>query len=130
MKEYKEAIEKGNMTVDEISFTLGKIAHYIADSFCKYHLEEYYGKDMNKHFMYEIMLHKKLKNILRYKEEILEDVLDNLTDNRDYLEELRDNREKYVSLEEDCINDIYFTIKTTCYLLYISQGYFEKIAIA
>lgn len=130
MSEYKEAIENGDMTINEISFTLGRIAHYIADSFCKYHLEEYYGKDMGKHFIYEIKLHKKLRNSLRYREEIFEDVLDDLRKDRDYLEELNYNRKKYTSLEEDCINDIYFTIKTTCYLLYMTQVYFGKIVIA
>ncbi len=130
MAEYKEAIENGDMTIDEISFTLGRIAHYIADCFCKYHLEEYYGKDMGKHFMYEITLHKKLKNILRYREEIFENVLEDLRKDRDYLEELTLNREEYVSLDEDCINDIYFTIKTTCHLLYMTQVYFGKLVIA
>ena len=130
MAEYKEAIENGDMTIDEISFTLGRIAHYIADCFCKYHLEEYYGKDMGKHFMYEITLHKKLKNILRYREEIFENVLEDLKKDRDYLEELTLNREEYVSLDEDCINDIYFTIKTTCHLLYMTQVYFGKLVIA
>ena len=130
MAEYKEAIENGDMNIDEISFTLVRIAHYIADCFCKYHLEEYYGKDMGKHFMYEITLHKKLKNILRYREEIFENVLEDLKKDRDYLEELTLNREEYVSLDEDCINDIYFTIKTTCHLLYMTQVYFGKLVIA
>ena len=130
MKEYNDLIENGNMNTDEISFTLGRIAHYIADCFCKYHLEEYYGKDMAKHFIYEVTLHKKLKNILRYKQELFDNVLDDLNEGRDYLEELNINRESYLSLDEDCINDIYFTIKTTCYLLYMTQVYFVNLVMA
>lgn len=130
MLEYKEAIENGNMTVDEISFTIGKIAHYVADSFCKYHLEEYYGKAMKDHFIYEVMLHKKLKNILRYKDKELEKSLDDLSKGRCYLEELHANREKYMVLEEDYSNDIYFSVKTIYYLLCMSQVYFEKVVIA
>ena len=130
MKEYNDMIQSGDMNKDEISFTLGKIAHYIADCFCKYHLEEYYGKDMAKHFIYEVTLHKKLKNILRYKQELFDNVLDDLNEGRDYLEELNINRESYLSLDEDCINDIYFTIKTTCYFLYMTQVYFGNLVMA
>ena len=30
-------------------------------------------------------------------------------------------------VKEDCLNDIYFTIKTTCQLLYLTQKYLVKI---
>ena len=42
MLEYKQYIENNDLDINEISFVVGKIAHYIADCFCKYHLEEYY----------------------------------------------------------------------------------------
>lgn len=129
MREYKENIENGDMDLEQISFTLGQIAHYIADCFCKYHLEEYYGKDMTKHFMYELALHKKLKNVLRYKEDMFEEILEDSNQQKDYLEQLVTNRDKYLSLDEDCANDIYFTITTTCYLLYMTQIYFARLAI-
>ena len=55
-------------------------------------------------------------------------ILNNINESRDYLEELRINRKEYLDLEEDCLNDVYFTIKTTCQLLYLTQKYFIKIA--
>ena len=127
MKEYNDLIENGNMNTDEISFTLGRIAHYIADCFCKYHLEEYYGKDMKDHSVYELLLHRTLKKALKEKDEIFNEILNNINESRDYLEELRINRKEYLDLEEDCLNDIYFTIKTTCQLLYLTQKYLVKI---
>ena len=49
MLEYKKYIENNDLDINEVSFIVGRIAHYIADCFCKYHLEEYYGKDMKDH---------------------------------------------------------------------------------
>lgn len=127
MLEYKEYIENNDLDIKEISFVVGKIAHYIADCFCKYHLEEYYGKDMKKHFAYEFALHLMIKKTLKSNEDIFENILDNIEGSRDYLEELKINRQEYLSLEEDCINDIFYTIKTTCQLLYLTQKYFANI---
>ena len=127
MMYYKEYIENNDLSNKEISFIIGQIAHYIADCFCKYHLEEYYGKDMGKHFRYEVSLHRSLKKLLKYNEDIFDGILNNLTESIDYLSQFKSNREQYLSLEEDCINDIYYTIKTTCQLLYSTQNYFIKI---
>lgn len=127
MLEYKEVIENNGLDINEASFILGKIAHYVADSFCKYHLEEYYGKDMKDHFLYELTLHRKLKKMLKFNNDIFENILNNIEESRDYLEELKINRQEYLDLEEDCMNDIFYTIKTTCQLLYLTQEYFAKI---
>ena len=35
MGEYKRYIENNDLSIDEISFIVGQIAHYIADCFCK-----------------------------------------------------------------------------------------------
>lgn len=127
MLEYKEYIESNDLDINEVSFIIGKIAHYIADCFCKYHLEEYYGKDMKGHFLYELTLHRKLKKMLKFNNDIFENILNNIEESRDYLEELKINRRDYLDLEEDCMNDIFYTIKTTCQLLYLTQKYFSKI---
>lgn len=127
MLEYKEYIENNDLDINEISFIVGKIAHYIADCFCKYHLEEYYGKDMKDHFFYEFTLHRALKKTLKMNDGMFDNILDDIENSGDYLEKLKLNRKDYLDLEEDCINDIYFTIKTTCQLLYLTQNYFVKI---
>ena len=127
MLEYKQYIENNDLDINEISFVVGKIAHYIADCFCKYHLEEYYGKDMKDHFIYEIALHRVLKKALIKYDKVFNKLLDDMNESKDYLEELKLNREEYLDLEEDCLNDIYFTIKTTCQLLYLTQKYLVKI---
>ena len=126
MLEYKDYIESNNLDINEVSFIIGKIAHYIADCFCKYHLDEYYGKDMKKHFAYELTLHLMLRKTLRNNKDIFENLLDNIDDSVDYLEELKINRQEYLSLEENCVNDILYTIKTTCQLLYLTEKYFVK----
>ena len=127
MGEYKRYIENNDLSIDEISFIVGQIAHYIADCFCKYHLEEYYGKDMMEHFKYEVILHRILKKTLSKNEQLFENILDDIEETGCYLEKLKSNRKDYLDLDEDCINDIYFTIKTTCELLYATQGYFVKV---
>ena len=127
MLEYKEVIENNDLDINEASFILGKIAHYIADSFCKYHLEGYYGSDMKNHFLYEIKLHMAFKRFLIFNKDIFENILDNIEKSTDYLDELKRNREEYLKLEEEYINDIFYTIKTTCQLLYLTQKYFVKI---
>lgn len=126
MQKYKTIIENEDINIEKMSFLLGKIAHYIADSFCKYHLEDYYGRDMGKHFIYERELHKRLKDVLRNNDDILQTILDDLDYFPDYLNKLEDNREQYLSLEENYLHDIYFTLKTTCYLLYASQSNFKR----
>ena len=128
MLEYKDYIENNDLDINEVSFIIGKIAHYIADCFCKYHLEEYYGKDMKNHFAYEVALHLMLRKTLRNNKDIFENILENIDDSIDYLEELKINRQEYLSLEEDCINDIFYTIKTTCQLLYLTKKYFIKVS--
>ena len=126
MIEYKEYVENNDLDINEVSFIIGKIAHYIADCFCKYHLEEYYGKDMKKHFAYEVNLHLILRKTLKSNENVFKNLLDNIDDSVDYLEELKISRKEYLSLEEDAINDILYTTKMICQLLYLTQKYFIK----
>ena len=123
---YREHIENNYLSINELSFIIGQIAHYIADCFCKYHLEEYYGQDMHKHFTYEVKLHRELRKFLKENNNSLENILDAISYSRDYMKQLKNNREKYLTLEEDCLNDIYYTLKTTCQLLCASQNYFAK----
>ena len=127
MKYYRECIENDDLTEKEISFIIGKIAHYIADCFCKYHLDEYYGKDMMKHFKYEVSLHRAMKKGMKNNDKIFQEIANEYIVSGDYLKELKGNREQYLSLEEDCLNDIYYTLKTTCQLLYGTQHHFAKI---
>ena len=127
MLEYTEYIENNQLDINEISFIIGKIAHYIADCFCKYHLEEYYGRDMKKHFSYECRLHLTLKKVLRKNENIFDGILDDVDKKSDYLRELKINRQEYLTLDEDCINDVFYTIKTTCQLLYLTNKYLAKV---
>lgn len=126
MLEYKDYIENNDLDINEISFIIGKIAHYTADCFCKYHLEEYYGKDMKKHMTYEFNLHLMLKRILKKNNYIFDNILDNVDKPSDYFYELNKNRQEYLTLEEDLINDIFYTVKTTCQLLYLTNKYFTR----
>ena len=82
---------------------------------------------MKDHFIYEIALHRVLKKALIKYDKVFNKLLDDMNESKDYLEELKLNREEYLDLEEDCLNDIYFTIKTTCQLLYLTQKYLVKI---
>mgnify|MGYP000022508404 FL=1 len=77
---------------------------------------------MKDHFIYEIALHRVLKKALIKYDKVFNKLLDDMNESKDYLEELKLNREEYLDLEEDCLNDIYFTIKTTCQLLYLTQS--------
>ena len=83
---------------------------------------------MKNHFAYEVALHLMLRKTLRNNKDIFENILENIDDSIDYLEELKINRQEYLSLEEDCINDIFYTIKTTCQLLYLTKKYFIKVS--
>ena len=82
---------------------------------------------MKSHFAYEFTLHVMLKKTLRKNKYIFDGILDNIDETVDYLDELKINREEYLSLEEDCINDIFYTVKTNCQLLYVAQKYFVKV---
>ena len=82
---------------------------------------------MKNHFAYEFTLHLMLRKTLKNNKEIFENILENIDSSIDYLEELKRNRQEYLSLEEDCVNDIFYTIKTTCQLLYLTEKYFVKV---
>ncbi len=45
----------------------------------------------------------------------------------DYLEELKLTRQEYLSLKEDAVNDILYTTKMICQLLYLTQKHFIKV---
>ena len=84
---------------------------------------------MKNHFAYEFNLHVKLKKTLRNNGYIFENVLDNMDDSMDYLEELKLTRQEYLSLKEDAVNDILYTTKMICQLLYLTQKHFIKVLI-
>lgn len=46
------------ISIEEFSFRLGVISHYLADFFCKPHNEIYYDNHLIKHLIYEKNLHK------------------------------------------------------------------------
>ena len=82
---------------------------------------------MKNHFAYEFTLHLMLRKTLRNNKDIFENVLDNIDDSVDYLEELKINRQEYLSLEEDAVNDILYTTKMICQLLYLTEKHFVKV---
>ena len=118
IKEYIEELKNEDLTLEEKSFLLGKISHYTADCFCKYHLEEYYGHSMIKHFVYEFLLDLKLNYILLFKRKIIRDILINIgCKDEKYIDVLNANREEYLNLKENSINDLCYTVKTMCALI-------------
>ena len=81
---------------------------------------------MKKHMTYEFNLHLMLKRILKKNNYIFDNILDNVDKPSDYFYELNKNRQEYLTLEEDLINDIFYTVKTTCQLLYLTNKYFTR----
>ena len=129
MNEYRNLVKDKEVQLEDTSFLLGKMSHYIADYFCKYHLEENFDKDMKEHFAYERVLHKRLKKLLKHNcDECFEDVFDDLKKNVNYLDELEKMRLEYRALEDSHMKDLYFTIKATCYLLYCAQDYIKDLS--
>lgn len=118
VQEYIDRIKSEELTIKEKSFLLGNIAHYVADSFCKYHLEENYGKNMINHFCYEVLLDFKMNKAIFTKKHLVSAIIFGVEDEcKDYLEEVKINRERYLTINEHCLNDLYYTIKTTGKLL-------------
>lgn len=117
--ELEHEIMNNNLEIYDYSKKIGNISHFIVDSFCKYHLEDYYGKNMIKHFAYEFLLDLKLMHIILFDRDIIDAILFDV----EFLEEssfkyLSDNRDKYLSLNEHILNDLYYAIKTTGYLIH------------
>ena len=67
------------------------------------------------------------RKTLKNNKEIFENILENIDSSIDYLEELKINRQEYLSLEEDAVNDILYTTKMICQLLYLTEKHFVKV---
>lgn len=111
-------LKDSTLDISYKSKIIGNMAHFIADSFCKYHIEDYYGKSMIKHFLYEGLLEFKLLKMIFFDRDIIDAILNDIEDYGDCFTELRCNRDKYLTIKEHCLNDLYYTIKTTGLLIY------------
>lgn len=111
-------LQNSSCNIGYKSKMIGNIAHFVADSFCKYHVENYYGTNMVKHFVYEGLLELQLLKIILFDKKIIESILYDSENADDFLTEFKSNRDKYLSIKEHYLNDIYYTIKTTNLLIY------------
>jgi len=60
-----EQIKTKNMNIDDLSFSLGILCHFITDYCCLYHHHtDKYSKNILKHFLYENRLHQVLKKYI------------------------------------------------------------------
>ena len=48
------------VSLQEYSFELGEICHYVCDFFCQYHIDEEIFHKFKAHFLYELKLHFEL----------------------------------------------------------------------
>ena len=118
LKDLEFKLKNSSLDISSKSKIIGNMAHFIADSFCKYHVEDYYGRNMVKHFLYEGLLELKLLKMIIFDKQIIDAILNNIEYYGDCIAELRCNRDKYLTIKEHCLNDLYYTIKTTGLLIY------------
>lgn len=117
LKELDSKLKNSSLDTSSKSKIIGNMAHFIADSFCKYHLEDYYGRNMVKHFLYEVLLEFKLLKMIIFDKQIIDAILNDIDGYGDCFDELSCNREKYLTIKEHCLNDLYYTIETTGLLI-------------
>lgn len=118
LKDLNSKLQTSPLDISCKSRIIGNMAHFIADSFCKYHVEDYYGRNMVKHFLYEALLEFKLLKMIIFDKQIIDAILNDIDEYGDCVDELGYNREKYLTIKEHCLNDLYYTIKITGLLLY------------
>lgn len=56
-----EDLISDELPLQEYSFELGEICHYVCDFFCQYHLNEEIFHRFKEHFIYELKLHFELR---------------------------------------------------------------------
>lgn len=55
-----EKLMNSKVSIQEFSFELGEICHYICDFFCQYHIGDEIFHKFREHFIYELKLHFEL----------------------------------------------------------------------
>ena len=93
-------LEKGGMGTIRQSFLLGKLVHYVADSFTYPHNSIFPG-NLREHCQYETELHD-------YVNKTISSVgvnMESIDDGRDIVEYLREMHDRYVSEALGCEND-------------------------
>lgn len=100
MEKLAKKLEKGGMGTVRQSFLLGKLVHYVADSFTYPHNSIFPG-NLKEHCQYETELHD-------YVNKIISSVgvnMDSIDDELDIVEYLRELHDRYVSETPGCEND-------------------------
>ncbi len=100
MEKLTKKFEKGGMGTIRQSFLLGKLVHYVADSFTYPHNSIFPG-NLKEHCRYETELHD-------YVNKMISSVgvnMDSIDDGRDIVEYLRELHDRYVSETPGCEND-------------------------
>lgn len=119
IKQLENQLNDTKLNSSEFALKVGNIAHFIADSFCKYHVEKYYGRNMIRHYIYEFLLEMKILNIIFFDRDIVEAILYDIeTLDKSCFSSLSENRQNYLTLKEHILNDLYYAIKTTGFLIY------------
>ena len=93
-------LEKGGMGTVRQSFLLGKLVHYVADSFTYPHNSLFFG-NLKEHCQYETELHD-------YVNKTISSVgvnMESIDDGRDIVKYLREMHDRYVSEAPGCEND-------------------------
>lgn len=100
MEKLTKKLEKGGMGTVRQSFLLGKLVHYVADSFTYPHNSIFPG-NLKEHCQYETELHGYVNKMIASA-----DVnMDSIDDELDIVEYLRELHDRYVSETPGCEND-------------------------
>lgn len=100
MEKLTRRLEKGGMGTIRQSFLLGKLIHYVADSFTYPHNSIFPG-NLREHCQYETELHD-------YVNKMVSSVgvnMESIDDERDIMEYLREMHDRYASGVPGCEND-------------------------
>ncbi len=100
MEKLTKKLEKGRMGTVRQSFILGKLVHYVADSFTYPHNSIFPGT-LREHCQYETELHD-------YVNKMISSVgvnMDSIDDELDIVEYLREMHDRYASAVPGCEND-------------------------
>ena len=100
MEKLTKKLEKGGMGTVRQSFLLGKLVHYVADSFTYPH-NSLFPANLKEHCQYETELHD-------YVNKTISSVgvnMESIDDGRDIVKYLREMHDRYVSEAPGCEND-------------------------
>lgn len=107
---YINKLLKNELTVHELSLTLGMLCHYTCDFFCIYHRKDFTKTNILKHLMYEIKLHFTLIYLLITKK--LKPLENNTFHKKDILSIILEIQNKYLQEENSIIKDINYALST------------------